>query len=208
MLREIRTLLMLFCMVCVSGSAYGGFLIELHGGAEIVVNDYWEEEGEIRYSRYGGIVGLPAGAVKDIRPTDRPVDQREHSSRTHGLWPSAPEISEELSISFEAEEQQPPAPGGKSETPAVAVVGVPPDTEEFGQRADRLRYELSVNYRDAEREIKYIEDAGRINDEDAEKTATARLKLLVEEQNRLNSEIELLHGGFLPPWWFEIMEGR
>jgi hypothetical protein len=83
MVRALQGISIFVCVLCLTGGAYGGFLLQLHNGGEIVVNDYRRVEGEIRYSRYGGIVGVPASEVKDIRPTTRkPVEVTSPSSRT------------------------------------------------------------------------------------------------------------------------------
>lgn len=203
MSRVIQALLMPVCIVCIQGLAYGGFLIELHGGGEIVVNDYWEEQGEIRYSRHGGFVGLPADEVKDIRPTERPVEEISRSYRTSGIVPSATlqQVAEPQPLIQDEEVEE-------AETLEKKEDRLSPESKEFKQRSAQLRYELSLNYSDGRREINNIENARRINDEKSEQEAMARLKILGEEQGGLTSEIEQLYGGTLPPWWFEIMEGR
>ena len=78
----------LLCLVFLAGGAEAGFLIELRNGGEILVSDYWEVDGEIRYSRYGGFVGIPLDSVKDINPTERPVKVSGDPSRAAGIDPA------------------------------------------------------------------------------------------------------------------------
>jgi len=76
MIRAFQIFAVMGCIFWVTCAAHAGYVLELTDGAEIVVSDYWREEGEIRYPRYGGVVGIPAREVRDIRPTD----QQSHES--------------------------------------------------------------------------------------------------------------------------------
>ena len=115
MARALRIVLFFLCLLCITGGAYGGFVIQLHSGAEIIVNDYWETDGEIRYSRYGGVIGLPKREVRVIRPVERPVEHQEPSSRTTGLSPAAPR--QQAAVEAPADLETPPG----TETPAPAT---------------------------------------------------------------------------------------
>jgi hypothetical protein len=86
MIRAFPVGLAVVIMLFTAGGAYGGYVLELQNGGEIIVSDYWNVENEIRYARYGGVVGLPADEVKDIRSTDeKPLETGVSSSRADGL---------------------------------------------------------------------------------------------------------------------------
>ncbi len=199
MIKVLESFFALSCVFCLAGSAYGGFLIELHSGAEIIVNNYWEEEGEIRYFRHGGIIGVPAAEVSEVHPTDeKPVASSSRSSRADGLSPAKtrPALAESLSETHVKDSKNPEAKEG----------GLRPESEEFRQRSDELRHQLTLIYSDAKNEARNVENARRNKDEEAEKEAMSRLEGLLKKQNKLSTEIEQLYGGSLPPWWFEIIE--
>lgn len=82
-----------FLLFTVAG-AYGGYVLELENGGEILVSDYWEVEDEIRYARYGGVVGVPVSEVQRIRLSDEESPAREGlSSRSEGFVPAEPQPS-------------------------------------------------------------------------------------------------------------------
>jgi hypothetical protein len=89
MIRVFPAGLAVVIMLFTAGGVQGGYVLELQNGGEIIVNDYWNVDNEIRYARYGGVVGLPADEVKDIRSTDEKLLKTDAiSSRAGGLIPS------------------------------------------------------------------------------------------------------------------------
>ena len=97
MVRAFRTLSVFVCISCITCSAHGAYVLELKGGGEIVVNEYWHEEGEIRYPRYGGVVGIPANEVRQIRPGgELSLESGGMSTRATGLVPAAPQPEEAI----------------------------------------------------------------------------------------------------------------
>ena len=206
MLRAIQVAYVFLYIFSSTGSAFGGFLIEMHNGGEIFVGDYWKAEGEIRFSRYGGLIGIPEIEVKDIRPAESFVDPGVPSARIAGFSPAVaktPGKSDQLTRTVESKRE---TLGDAPAEPGNAGDKLSP--EEFKRRSDELRHALGANIREARNEVRNIENSRRIGDEGTEQAAMARLRVLVEEQGRLTSETELLYEGSLPPWWFNIMEGR
>ncbi len=48
-------------------------LIEFKNGATIVSSQYWREDGQIKFYHHGGLVGVSADLVKEVRDTELPV---------------------------------------------------------------------------------------------------------------------------------------
>ncbi len=206
MLRAIQIAYVFLYIFSSTSSAFGSFLIEMHSGGEIVVGDYWRAEGEIRFSRYGGLIGIPEIEVKDIRPAESFVDPGIPSARIAGFSPAISKVpgkTERLPMTVESKGEMHGETSAGQEDAADKL-----SPEEFKRRSDELRHALGANIREARNEVRGIENSRQIGDEHTEQAAMARLRVLVEEQGRLTSETELLYEGSLPPWWFNIMEGR
>jgi hypothetical protein len=89
MIRAFRLGLAIGFLLFIGAGAYGGYVLELENGGEILVGDFWEVEDEIRYSRYGGIVGVPVIEVQNIRRAGEESPTREGlSSRNEGFVPA------------------------------------------------------------------------------------------------------------------------
>ena len=183
MIRTIQFLSVFLLVFCTASGAYGGLLIELKGGAEIVVDNYWEVEGEIRYSRYGGVIGIPIGEVKDIRPTDRPVAPEARSSRASGIVPSAASpVSGEASI--------------KSKAAEGAAVEEELDMEAYIAKMNQLKAALN-------RTLRPIRVATENNDQDGLDKAREENRAISAEMHRLTDELKEKNRGELPPGWWE-----
>lgn len=183
MIRSIQFVSVFLLVFCAASGSYGGFLIELKGGAEIVVDNYWEVEGEVRYSRYGGFVGLPTGEVKDIRPTDRPVDPEARSSRASVIVPSAaPPVSGKAVIESKAAEE--------------AAADEEFDLEAYIAKMDRLKAALN-------RTLKPIRVATENKDQDGLDKAREENRAISAEMYRLTDELKEKNRGELPPGWWE-----
>lgn len=50
--------------------SFSSYLIELKNGRRFITYQYWEEGREIRFSLYGGVVGVGKDYVKGIRESD------------------------------------------------------------------------------------------------------------------------------------------
>ncbi len=51
------------------------YLIQLKNGAQILTNQYWEEDGQIRFYYHGGIVGFYRDSVHEVIDSELPIEK-------------------------------------------------------------------------------------------------------------------------------------
>lgn len=54
----------MFCLA--TAPCFGSYIIHLENGQEFVTNQYWEEDDQVKFFRYGGEVGVAQDLVKEI----------------------------------------------------------------------------------------------------------------------------------------------
>ena len=58
------------------------YIIHLKNGREFVTKQYWEEGEQIKFKRYGGIIGIQKDLVKNIEETDDlPVEKADATAK-------------------------------------------------------------------------------------------------------------------------------
>ncbi|MDZ7640425.1 MAG: hypothetical protein U5J62_00095 [Desulfurivibrio sp.] len=122
--------------------------MQLQNGGELVVRQYWEEGGQIKFYRYGGLVGISRASVKAIKPVTAAETSLKRKS------------------------------GGRSGVDASVDGddGTLVEGEDFKEREKKLRSALWLNVDQAAREVEKIEEARNIGDQNAEQEARERLR--------------------------------
>lgn len=158
------------------------YRIELKNGTSIVTGYYWEENGQIKYHQYGGVVGINRDMITNITETDMSVPRE--------IIRTDPPISEKL----------PPVQ-------AESVVDTKVEPEEL-QPAKVAQYQehLRRNHREIVTYVKTYYSAMSQNNQTTMDDASEQIKELQTEQELLKKEIMDYYKGDLPDWWYDITE--
>lgn len=53
----------------------GSYLIELKTGVSFVTDQYWEEDGQIKFNHYGGMMGVSKDMIASVTKSDAPIPE-------------------------------------------------------------------------------------------------------------------------------------
>jgi hypothetical protein len=144
------TLLCVFALIAVSHAvAQENFIIELNNGRELVVEDYWEDNGTISFDYSGGFIQMPKSMVAGIRPTSAATLAPLQRTTPAPSAPTATDSSQAAAGPAQASAD----PSAESTGPAApATASAPEDLliQEF--RTFEQRYEGRFNMNRAELE--------------------------------------------------------
>jgi hypothetical protein len=156
------------------------YRIELKNGTSIVTGYYWEENGQIKYHHYGGVVGVAKDLVMSITDTDAPVPQKIVSD------PSPTPV---------------PRPAAEPASSKAAIE----DPEEFEKKMAKSHEDMQRNHSEATFYSQQYRMAREQNDQEAMAEAWKKLEELQAEQTRLRQELRDRLDGDLPEWWDEVI---
>jgi len=159
------------------------YCIELNTGINFITDQYWEEDGQIKFNHYGGIMGVSKEMISAITDSDVPVP--EEIIRTD------PPVIENLAESMETE---------KSMADNIDTDKQDPDFEKKVQEFKETRWRIQD---DRITQAEYFNTAKEQNDQAAKDEAWNRLFELNKEQKQLRQNVMDLYKGSLPEWWDE-----
>jgi hypothetical protein len=60
------------------------YLVKLKNGSEFITNNYWEEDGQIKFYSHGGIAGIDKNMIHEISESDLPyiIEQPQPAKKT------------------------------------------------------------------------------------------------------------------------------
>lgn len=83
----------------------GSYLIKLKTGVDFVTDQYWEENGQLKFNHYGGMMGVPKDMVASVTKSEAAVP--EEIVRTEAMADATEtgtenkEVSEEKSLPYQ-----------------------------------------------------------------------------------------------------------
>jgi hypothetical protein len=157
-----------------------GFLIELKNGTSVVTENYWEENGQIRYRHYGGVVGVDKNMVSTITETDMSIPTEIIKT----------DLPENENIVLEQ---------AKPEIEKTAVT-------DFQDNEAQYQEHLRRNHREIVTHVKTYYSAMNQNDQTTMDETRNYIKELQADQELLRKEIMNVYKDKLPDWWYEITE--
>jgi two-component sensor histidine kinase len=156
------------------------YLIELKTGSSFVTNEYWEEDGQIKFNHYGGIMGVSKEMIAAITDSDAPVPKE--------IIRTAPPVVENLPESLDTEKS---TIDNNKKDPEFQK-----KEQEFKETQWRIQNEMAT-------QASYFNTAKEQNDQAAKDEAWNRLIELNKERKRLKQKAQELNQGTLPEWWDE-----
>ena len=152
------------------------YLIHLKNGAQIVTNQYWEEEDQIKFYVYGGVVGIEKFFVEKISESARPFPMETRQSKEKAPVPK-PETPQ-------------PETQNKKETP----LPTDPEKEAFLEKKAHFTSEIK-SAMEAFKTAKHQKDSQKIQNE------RKKILSLKTELSNLEKEVKKHHAGRVPDWW-------
>lgn len=191
---------LLYPLIC-----FSSYIIHLKDGGEFVADRYWEEGGQIKFKRFGGVMGIKKDLVREIEEIE---DLPEEKAEAVKLETPPDEVG--------ADKKK----GEASKQKGTEAAEKPKGQEQEKEKPQELSEEEKKKA-EQEKNAKiqaYLEEKKRIMDEKekaylAFKEAKAKddrakkdvnwkkLSLINKELAELRKKIMAEHGGKLPPWW-------
>ena len=181
------------------------WVIHLKDGRSFTTNEYREEGDQIKFERYGGLIGIPRDQVVDIEEI---ADEPEKEVPKVQEAPSAPENKEETATV----QATPPVSENGDKTATEQGPTPEPSRDEKGEKADKEKEDPQVALMKEKRRILSERDtvsqafkAAKARKDRKEKDLYwNRLLQLQNELQKLQKQATTVNKGVLPPWWAQI----
>ncbi len=184
-MKKILIVIVGVVFLTVPALCFAAYVIHLKDGRKIVTNQYWEEGTQIKFKRFGGVMGFQKDLVKEIEEKeDLPEEKAEV------VKPGTP------SAAGTADDAK------KAEVPG-AVEKVKSAEQEKSDKIEAFleeKREIAEERRSASEAFK---EAKAKNDKAATKKHFQRLVSLREKNRKLKKKVKAEFGGRLPDWWQE-----
>ena len=213
-MKKILTFIAAAVFVIYPSVSFSSYIIHLKDGREFATDRYYEEGDQIKFKRYGGVIGIQKDLVKEIEEIED-VEELPEEKETPAE-PEAPaagaktgkkEKTEEGAEKAEApEEEVPEAIKGEEESEKEKPVEV---SEEEKKKAEQEKAAKMQTFLEEKRQIMGqmqivaagLKDAqGKNNKAEKRKWLMERTKLL-NTLSELENSVKSAHDGKLPDWW-------
>ena len=193
-------------------TGFAAYVIHLKDGTQFVTDQYYEEGNQIRFKRYGGLVGIEKDRIREIEEIEAPTappEKKETPAET-----AAPPAA------AEADKQRGPEQG--TPRPDIPKQGRGKGTEKDQEKPGQLTEEQKkgAEKTKAEKIAAFLEEKRRLDaeikrvysefneaktnaDKDAQKEHFKKLKSLREKLTELQENVKAAYGGKFPDWWTE-----
>jgi len=194
---------------------FSSYIIHLKDGRAFATDRYYEEGDQIKFKRYGGVIGIQKDLIKEIEVTKEvealPTEKEKAKSTKEDVSQSAKKQGAEKEGGAEAEGK---VKEGKKEVPEkVAVEQGEPEKglDEEKKKAEQEKAAKIEAFLEEKREImeerkvasEAFKEAKAKNDKAAAKKHFQRIVSLQEKIKKLEKRVKAAFGGKLPDWWQE-----
>jgi len=169
------------------------FIIHLKDGREFLADRYWDTGEQIKFKKYGGVIGVQKDLVKGIEEI-RDLSRKEQTPIKQETEAPKPETPEPAGR---------PEEGAKGSGQGEADQGSGEERTSAEQDA-RMAAFLQEKWRileERERVSAAFREAKGKNDLERKEHYWNRLLFLQKELSRLRQEVLEAHHGSLPSWW-------
>jgi len=218
-MKRLLTAIAVAVFVIYPSVSFASYIIHLKSGHSFQTERYWEEGGEIKFKRYGGVIGIRKGLVKDIEEVEELPREKEQLGKPEATETAdKPEVTKEevkepeIAEKREASKQElngstkKPQESGKRPDQEKPKEETKEETNKKAEKIDVVYYQrekriLMENYQEARQRLKQAREVG--NKAEIRK-AKKEIKGLEKEISDLALKLKDENGGVLPPWWFRI----
>ena len=198
--------------------SFASYIIHLKSGHSFQTELYWEEGGEIKFKRYGGVIGIRKELVKEIEEIEDLPDEKEKAAvEKAGEAAEKPDkAKEEEKVPEIAEKRDASKQEVNDPTKKPQESGKRPDqekpTEETKEETNKKAEKIDVVYYQREKKIlmeKYQEARQRLKqarearDKSAIRKAKKEIKAIKRQQEELAIKLKKENNGLLPDWWYQ-----
>jgi hypothetical protein len=197
-------------------ASFSGYVIHLKDGTQFVTDQYFEEGGQIKFTRYGGLIGIEKDRISKIEETEPPAEPPEKKKMP--AEEKASPAAEETSKKEEPEKGTAKLEDPEREVAERAKKDQRKDQLETGQLTEEQKKEAEKTKR--EKIAAFLEEKRLLNNEmkrvylefkkaQDERNKKARKEHLVEfgllrqKFDELEERVRATYGGKLPDWWNE-----
>jgi len=177
------------------------YIIHLKNGRELVTERYWEEGGQIKFTRYGGVIGIQKDLVKNIEEIeDLPREKVKEAPTMH----KGPETTEKMGAREDVVVKE-ESTGGKTEH-EKAIGKKKKESEKEEKKIDIAHYQrqkraLLEKQREAQEKYRKALDTG---DKATQRQVKRELKEIDKKMSELALKLIEENSGIVPGWWHEI----
>ena len=150
------------------------YLIQLKNGAQILTNQYREEDGQIRFYYHGGIVGFYRDSVHEVIDSELPIEEKLEE-------PKAPPI---------------PEPAEKKKTPPAKT-----DKASESEAVKKHKEEKKTLKKRYQKAKKRLYRAEKRRDPAAKEKAQRQMKRVIKKMSELTDKVKSENNGKIPNWW-------
>ena len=203
LLTTIVTTVLLLSPFCVSAS----YVIYLKDGRKFVTGQYSEEGNQIKFRRYGGIIGIQKDLVREIAEVEDMLAEKEKpESSNRGLPEIAKKEDSEIERTpgvEEIEKDGSQSKGKGKKTERNFGEGEKPQGEENTKKIDIAYYKrekkaFEEKYQAAREKL---EKSRRTRDKALRREAKEELKEIRKLQKELEVNLKRENDGIIPDWW-------
>ena len=212
-MKKILTFIAAAVFVVYPCVCFSSYIIHLKDGREFATDRYYEEGDQIKFKRYGGIIGIQKDLVREIEEIEDveklPAEKEKAEPAKEDVSQSAKKQGAEKEGGAEAEGK---VKEGKEEVPEkVAKEQEKPGevSEEEKRKAEQEKVVKIETFLEEKRRLNYemkkvyseFKEAKARKDREALREHFSKLKSLRDKLTELEQKVRAAYGGKLPGWW-------
>jgi hypothetical protein len=163
-------------------ASHASYIIHLKNGGQYITDQYWKEDGQIKFIVSGGIMGIDKDTVRKIEKSNIDANGYYETIKPDKVSPQV---------------DQTPEKAIKKETL--------PDTNVKKEKVDLKAYQnkMAKLKSDINKTLTRIKKANTTNDQSAKDEATEDNRRISDEMWKLTDELKEKNNGKLPDDWWE-----
>ena len=214
-MKKILTFIAAAVFVVYPCVCFSSYIIHLKDGREFATDRYYEEGDQIKFKRYGGVIGIQKDLVREIEVVEEieelPVEKEKTESAKEGVSQPAKKEGAEKKGGVEAErkvkaakEEAPEKVAKEQEKPGeVSEEEKKKAEQENAAKIEALLEEKRKIMEERKSATAAFKEAKAKNDKAAAKKHFQRLVSLEGKSKKLEKKVKTAFGGKLPDWWRE-----
>jgi len=175
-MKKILTFIAVAVFIIYPSICFASYIIHLKDGREFATDRYYEEGNQIKFKRYGGVIGIRKDLVREIEVVE---DVGE-----------LPEVKEKAEPAKEDVSQSAKKQGANKEGAVEAEGKVKAGKEEVPEKVAKEQGAKQV------KEQEKPEEASEEEKKNAEQEKTAKMQAFLEEKRQIMREMEIVNSAF------------
>ena len=205
LLRAIAAAVFILC----PAFSFSSYIIHLKDGREFATEQYSEEGDQIKFKRYGGVIGIQKDLIREIEVIEEVEELPAEKDKTVPVKADVNQSSKKQAAKAggtveEGEEEVPEKVAKEQEKPENAA-------EQEKKKAEEDKADIIEAFLKEKREVieerklalEAFKDAKAKNDKAAVKKHFQRIVSLGKKRKKLEKRVKAAFGGKLPDWWQE-----